>query len=1371
MDPKRLAKTRRIWQIWVPRGRYRKGTRALVGLKMYICTENLTGTTHRNPAIQSTHFMNNTSFILSFRCCLWFLFACAGSAGAQGGSDQTGGPPGLVRFEWSNTAGTTNINPVHFLQDSRGLMWMASTAGVVSFDGYNFKVYGHKEYNLSTSRVIRLAEDIHGNIWIMGFRNSRIVIDVMNPQTETVLPLHRFLGQEQPIEIPLREEIILLYNINGKIWVGTIDAGYLYDGTWQQVYAPGRRTSSGGRWWPAPGGFWSVNSGKKYVYLENSAGELLDSVPADRNKWLDDQLHLWTASADGSPSFHQLTVENGRILLYQTSKLPLFKWMGETIWSKDITSPHRYGYSWRITESGLLLSRSDKNEPVNLTGKFPDIDPVSHFYFDRQGGIWTATKTKIIHLRVNNMSGFRTIMADESLDRSMRGMVQTGNLLYVNSYKGDFGINLDDYSTLPFNILDGQGLCLLRDQQGFWAGGHGGKIARIEPGKSVQTYKLDYQPDINCFLRTEAGILTATSSGLFLIDPASGNIRSTPLRDAGVNFLYRNRKGVWVCTSNGLYLADEQGNIRAQYLRQDSGLRYEHLSHLYEDENGIFWVATRGGGLIEWSEEKGTVRQFTTSEGLSNNDIHAVYPDSTGCLWLPSNYGLMRMNKASGRIQVFFKRDGIADSEFNGFSHFQLPDGRLFLGGVNGVTTFNPKDIPVGRDDTPLLKIIEARTFQLKSGQYINHMSEIGANLPVVITPNDDYFDLSVSPLIYEDINQIRYSWKIEGYSDNWVQQQSPLIKLHNLPYGTHILHIRYSMQGNIWSENELKVPLNVLRPFYLTWPFLLLLAILMLGMAWGTGNWRARQLRASNLRLEQEVKRRTRQIESDKQLIEQQAKELRSLDEAKSRFFANITHELRTPLTLIIGPAENLLKTEVFGEKPREYLYSIRRNASKLLNLVEELLDLSKIEANKLVLNEKPVRLHQFLSRTLAAFTPYAEHRGITIIPDLRCQEDVILLMDVQKWEKIINNLLNNAIKFTPRGGKVTLTADLSDDELVVSVEDTGMGIPSEDLPYIFDRYYQARTAENAQLGGAGIGLSLCREYIRLFGGEITAESTQGTGSRFTLMCAPARARENPQPGVVEEPVFIGGTELAETVRHDASKSTILLVEDDRDMSDYVQGILNTEYNLLIADNGVTALQILEKMPVDLVLSDLMMPEMDGFQLLKTVRERYQDLPFIMLTARADAPDRLSALTLGVDDYLTKPFLEDELLARLKNLISRYDARRAAQAQTDITGIEMKFDQLWLGELEQTVNNNLGNPDFSLDDLAEILQISRRSLYNKTITFTGLTPSQYLQEARLTMGRRLLASGGHKTLAEVCYAVGMKTPDYFSKLMKERFG
>jgi CheY-like chemotaxis protein len=344
--------------------------------------------------------------------------------------------------------------------------------------------------------------------------------------------------------------------------------------------------------------------------------------------------------------------------------------------------------------------------------------------------------------------------------------------------------------------------------------------------------------------------------------------------------------------------------------------------------------------------------------------------------------------------------------------------------------------------------------------------------------------------------------------------------------------------------------------------------------------------------------------------------------------------------------------------------------------------------------------------------------------------------------------------------------------DHLVMTVTDTGSGIHPDDLPYIFDRYYQARNAESALQGGAGIGLSLCREYMKLFGGDITVQSTPGSGSRFTLRCPLKPVSETLQEntgGELSFPAAATGPLVQATP--DPAKRTLLLVEDDRDMSDYIQGILSRDYNLLIAENGKEALNIMENNQPDIVLSDIMMPEMDGLQLLQRVRERALDIPFIMLTARADAPDRLAALTLGVDDYLTKPFLAEELTTRTRNLIGRYDIRRAEKKNDGDIATQEGFDQKWLKKLELLVLENISNTDFLLGDLAEKMNMSERNMYNKVLACTGMKPSQYLTEIRLNRARYLIDTGAFETMTEVCYAVGFKTPHYFSKLMKERFG
>ncbi|MFM8373680.1 MAG: ATP-binding protein, partial [Bacteroidota bacterium] len=527
--------------------------------------------------------------------------------------------------------------------------------------------------------------------------------------------------------------------------------------------------------------------------------------------------------------------------------------------------------------------------------------------------------------------------------------------------------------------------------------------------------------------------------------------------------------------------------------------------------------------------------------------------------------------------------------------------------------------------------------------------------------------------------------------------------------------------------------------PFYLTWPFLALVLLMILLTAWIIGNRRAIQLKKANQRLEEEVRHRTRKIESDKQLIEHQARELLSLDEMKSRFFTNITHELRTPLTLILGPVQSILKSNHISKSDHASAEMIQRNAIRLLTLVEELLDLSRMEANKLVLAEKPVLFYQFLARVMATFAPYSEHRRVELKLKYHCPNNLVLMADEQKWEKIINNLLNNALKFTPGGGTIVIEVDTSEDHLVMTVTDTGSGIHPDDLPYIFDRYYQARNTESALQGGAGIGLSLCREYMKLFGGDITVQSTPGSGSRFTLHCPLKPVSETLQEntgGELSFPAAATGPLVQATP--DPAKRTLLLVEDDRDMSDYIQGILSKDYNLLVAENGHIALKMLEKNTVDLILSDIMMPEMDGLQLLENVRGRSLDIPFIMLTARTDTPNRLAALTLGVDDYLTKPFQAEELAARLGNLISRYDIRRAAKTNSDDSIQAQGFDEKWIRQLEQLVLENISNTDFLLADLAGQMNMSKRNLYNKVVACTGMSPNQYLTEIRLNRARYL---------------------------------
>jgi CheY-like chemotaxis protein/anti-sigma regulatory factor (Ser/Thr protein kinase) len=416
-------------------------------------------------------------------------------------------------------------------------------------------------------------------------------------------------------------------------------------------------------------------------------------------------------------------------------------------------------------------------------------------------------------------------------------------------------------------------------------------------------------------------------------------------------------------------------------------------------------------------------------------------------------------------------------------------------------------------------------------------------------------------------------------------------------------------------------------------------------------------------------------------------------------------------------------------------------------------------------------------VSRLFGSFAPYAEHRNVRFIFHYECPHDLTIWADGPKLEKVISNLLSNALKFTPSNGRIVLAVYQEGEALRVEVTDTGAGIAPEDLPHIFDRYYQSKRPNDVLQGGTGIGLSLCKEYARLFGGSLEVQSTVGRGSTFTFVfplrrppLAPSVARSAASPAGGQNRKRPGRP----SVRPKAPSPTLLIVEDDYNLVRYIQSILEDDYHIVLADNGASALHQLKQHDIELILSDVMMPEMDGFQLLEAVRQQGMDLPFVFLTARIDSTDRMQALRMGVDDYLTKPFLEEELRVRLRNLLERQAVRKATKAE--LAGQEdeddaLSYDQRWFARLNQVLNDHLSDPDFSVIQMAAAMNTSQRTLQYRTKIYTGLSPVNYLTEFRLDKARQLLESHTYQTVAEVSFLVGFKTPRYFTQIFKKRYG
>lgn len=1328
---------------------------------------------------------------------LVFVYCLAGCFSPASGQSVSATPEGIdtppfkiVYHSWNSKDGLPSWKIDAFLHDSRGLMWMNTGMRIFNFDGQTFRQVTTLSNVVQGEKISALAEDLHGNIWIIRHAKEYATIDVLRYDTGELVPLHIYLQVAQPVKIPLQAEALMVHNIQGIIWVGSSRQGFVYDGRWRQLL---RRNNSADTdyWYPAKEGFWLVGGPDQDIQFIDNQGQICGTYPIPKQHpwyslWLDNDLSLWIANTlEGSIeqleyiqlNTHATTLHNRR-----TRLLPKIGWcQRKDSWRGR--SLLQYGLLLHAEKGDIYLGTPQQPKVANLSKEYPEVAISGNHYIDRQGALWCVSAHALTRLELRQPLPFRRFLTEPNPLHSIRGIAQFRDNLFVNSYSGAKIIHLPTGNLSPFTYPDNyRGLALLADSTGIWAGSHSGILIRQLPSGQQQSFPLTPASVTSCLLKSSSGSLYAgTTNGLYRLDTNADTAVLTSFAGISVHCLHENSRGLWAGTPKGLFLLDESGQIISSHLKPDKKLSYQYISHLYENETGEFWLATMEGGIIHWKPASNTISQYTTLEGLSNDNVHAIYADNRGYLWMPSDYGLMRFHAASRSIRTFFVEDGLADNEFNQMAHFRARNGTMYLGGINGITVFHPHEIAERAQNDYSLHLIEARSFDINKGIFVYQLQNAAQWQEIPMRPTDAYLDLRLSPLLFEEKNQFYYEWKIEGLHHQWIQQSTPDIRLSKLPYGMQELQVRLRRLGNPAAIATLSIPLRIIRPFYLRLPFILIFMGLLAGGALGFSYWRNRQLIRSNLLLEAEVRSRTRQIELDKQLISQQASDLRALDEMKSRFFANVTHELRSPLTLILGPVNHLLGNNTKPEKTYDYLRTIQRNAHKLLNLVDELLDLSKMESNKLVLNEKPALLYPFLNRCLASFRPFAEQQGISLTIDYHCPTDLCIRMDMAKWEKIVNNLLSNALKFTPAGGSVTLFSRLTEELLSIGVSDTGSGIAPEDLPHIFDRYFQTKLPQSGVRGGTGIGLSLCREYARLLGADIYVQSSLGQGTTFTVSFSPKIIRVTVEPVAAFSTVIPASlpTTLAESAPD--GQHTLLLVEDDPEMLAYITDILQHDYRLLTAANGQLALQLLATQPIDLVISDVMMPQMDGFQLLEKTKEIHQDLPFIMLTARIGADDRLHALQLGVDDYLTKPFVEAELTARLRNLLARYDARRKIQTAGLTTEMEeidstnttdnQSFDRKWLQLLDSIINDKMSDPHFTIADIAEKMNTSERNMYYKIKSFTGLTPNQYLIEARLLKARFLLENKAFQTVAEVCFAVGFSSTQYFSRIVKNRFG
>lgn len=1294
------------------------------------------------------------------------------------------------RFERLATAeGLSNPGVGCMTQDREGFLWFGTRDGLNRFDGYAFKIFKHDLYDpahtLPHNWVLDVIEARDGTLWIstagglcrMDKRTGRVTSYRVDPK-----PGNEWDAGNQ-----------LLEDRAGTIWMGSSRGLVRFDPRLHRLRlypSPARygsvqclREDRFGRFWAGTeGGLCRFDpaTGRFGAFPVPYA---LPKPPNVVALHLDPRQMLWVGTEGAGLFVIDTHLPQPAARRYQT-KSPV----NAVIQYKGIC-PDGDSLLWLGTSQGLqrvnrltrevITYRANAAVPDALSG-----DCVLQVLKDRSGMLWIGT-------------------CQQGVNR-------------LNLVPPKFGV-FQFQPTRPGAVAAANSLqALLEDRAGItWLGVTNQGLFRVDP-RTRQPQRVPLNPEakpatndtVMSLHEDRSGRLwVGTPSALVQVDPRTGTVRQRYPTDVEVNYLDEAPDGrLWLAGNGGVGQLDEKtgrfryfryrstgqswlgafyvsdleitrtgeawighgnGGItrldtrrgRVIWHRPDPGkalngaLNDVSVRTIYEDTHGTIWVGTNQGGLNRYDSRTQAFRYVTTHLGLPSNYIASITDDSTGHLWLGTDNGLCRYNAVTGTCRTYGLSDYLPSSTFqDGCVHRR--GKRLLFGTDNGLVVIEPARVRTNAYVPPVW-VTELRVMHRPLPVPDRHQ--------VLELPHDqNVISFEFAALNYESTGKNQYAYQLVGTNDGWVfNGTSRTANFTNLDPGAYEFRVKASNNDGIWNERGASVRFVIRPPWWRTWWAVAGYSLLGMGGVWAFSRYQVHRARQA-----QELAMQHREAE-----------QLRSLDELKTRFFANVTHELRTPLTLILSPTESLLHDPATTHPVvRTNLNLIRRNARHLLALINQLLDLSKLEAAQMGVAERPGNLGEFLAQVVELFQPLAESRRIALTFEAS-PYPAYVLFDPEKWQRILSNLLSNGLKFTPEGGQVAvcLTGSAESEDQTrfrLVVTDSGVGIPAGKMDRIFDRFYQADTSPTRAFGGTGIGLALVKELTERMGGRVGVVSAEGQGARFWVE-VPLRPATEASPTAPLRPAAEPTMEpdvLVPPATSDEQAPVVLVVEDSTELRQFLARELAPTYQILTAENGHEGYNLARRELPDVVISDVTMPFLDGC----TLTHRLKTDPLtahvgvILLTARATHEGVLEGLEQGADDYLTKPFDLRELRLRLENQLSRrenlrrYHQQQLAQPEAAPAVAPDPF----LEKMEPLLENHLANSGYGAEELAHDLNMSRRTLHRKMKALTDLSPSEYLRRYRLRRAAQLLREG--HTVAEVAFRVGYESQTHFSAVFKE---
>ncbi len=1360
-----------------------------------------------------------------------------------------------IKFEKiSIEQGLSQSTVRQIVQDQQGFLWFGTNSGLNRYDGYNFKVYyavPGDTNSLSNNYIECLFVDRKNILWI-GTSDGLNAYDIKNDKFT-----HFRNDLYNPTSISDNKIFSICEDGNENLWIGTNNGLNKYDKK-KNVFIHYYYSDQ------IPDNFYNIIR-CALVDRENniwfgtynglyliSADDLKKDTPGNHNIASKSFRHLpLVKTYRGGDIVNELYEDRSGIIWIGTVARGLIRYdknsdiltrlksqlnNGEVISNIDVRSmcQDRSGTLWVGTNMGLFIFDKEKEKIIykDLEGK-----AITHIFEDQSGVIWISVKNEGLRKYDRENQQF-----PPPLDHGKNAvLIDKNGDLWLGDPDGIYKRNrithqftkfkLNPHRTNPINAIH-------EDSKGrLWIGSR--DLYKLDRNKNqFEIIDIDYNHSKNlpvsdltgeifktCYfiyedkksilwIGAQTGLYKYNNDTKVLFRYSYDASNSEGLSNNTATVIYEDtHSNLWVGTALGLNKFDPISETFTRFSRDHSNpysISDNTIYDIYESRfeiNGPLWIATNGG-LNRLDRGNEVFKHYTINDGLPHNGVLSILEDDHGNLWLSTRNGLSKFNPTTGTFKNFYKSDGLQDNAF-GLSAFQNKKGEMFFSGPFGLSVFHPDSI-IDDPHVPPIVITGFKKFnkEVKLDTAISHIKQIR------LTYDEKVISFEFAALNYTNPQKNQFAYMMAGFDRDWIYSgYRHDVTYTNLTSGEYVFKVKGSNHDGVWNEDGTSLRITITPPWWHTNLAYVLYILLIGSIIYGT--WR---FKVNRLRLKHEL-----------EMEHLHAEKLQEMDHIKSRFFANISHEFRTPLTLILGPIEKWRKI-IKEKRLKQDLDLMRRNADRLHRLINQLLDLSKLEAGGMSLQTRCMDIVQHVKELTMSFTSHAERKQI-ILKFKAKDKSVFGYFDCDKLEKIVTNLLSNAFKFTPQGGEIRVTVKVpnskhqitnkspipnpqfqipNSDFVEITITNTGPGIPADRLNKIFDRFYQLDDSFTREHEGTGIGLALTRELVKIHHGEIWVESIPNEKTTFTLQLplgkdhlkeeeivedleagdrkletgaqvSSSRTRENDAryqiPDSEDQPELSYQSSVS-GLRSPVSglqSPLILIVEDNADMRRYIRDRLENDYRIFETDNGENGLMIaVDKVP-DLIISDVMMPKMDGFELCRKLKtdERTSHIPVVLLTARAESKDKIEGLETGADDYIAKPFDADELEVRIKNLIEQrrklrerfLSNARIQSKEIAVTSMDDKFIKRSIGIIE----DHLSDMEFSVAQFSREIGISRSQLHRKIHALTNHSVSQFICLIKLQRAIQLLEKNAG-TVAEIAYRVGFNSPSYFNRCFHDHF-